>query len=664
MLEDNPADARLIGELLREAPNEFEVEHVQKLGDALARLDQGGIQLVLTDLTLPDSKGIQTFLALREPHPEVPIIVMSGMQDQSVAMETVEKGAQDYLVKGHVDHFLLVRAMRYALARTEAEILLGKERDLLHIMLDTIPDRIYFKDRESRFIRVSKSLMEMHHLQSPEQILGKTDFDLFTREHAQPAFDDEQEVMRTGKPIVDKIEKETYADGSVTWAFTTKLPLRDKRGNIIGTFGLSRDITELKRAEAALSAERNLLHSLINNLPDRIFVKDTEGRYKINNKAHCAFLGVSSPQEAVGKVAEAFVPPQGGKDFTKRDKALMASGESLLNEEETLIGQDGVARQYLTTKVPLRDEDGKVNGLVCISHDITERKKAEQKLAHYAAELHRRNTEMEEDLHMAREIQDAFIPQHYPTFPSDVPFTESALRFIHRYQPTTEVGGDFFHVLRISDTVAGVFICDVMGHGVRAALITAIQRALVEELANVAAEPVHFMAKMNEALVSILKRSQTSMFASAFYMVVDVGSGVVRYVNAGHPKPLHARREAGTVEIISNADHPDPVLGIFDNASYVERRTDLQPHDLILLYTDGLLEVEGPIGDFYDTGRLIPAVRKHLQLPADELLDRILDDVHDFCGSKQFIDDICVIGMDVQRLCLPADIGGMNRAKG
>ena len=126
--------------------------------------------------------------------------------------------------------------------------------------------------------------------------------------------------------------------------------------------------------------------------------------------------------------------------------------------------------------MPIFDAAGKVTSFVCTSRDITERKNSREQLAHYTAQLREKNTEMEDDLHMAREIQDAFIPQHYPSFPCEAPVEQSALRFYHKYRPTTEVGGDFFHVLRLSDTMAGVFICDVMGHGVRAALITAMQR--------------------------------------------------------------------------------------------------------------------------------------------------------------------------------------------
>lgn len=125
------------------------------------------------------------------------------------------------------------------------------ERELLRTLLDNIPDRIYFKDRQSRFVHLSKSFGVFHGM-SPESIVGETDADLFAEQHARPALEDEQAILRTGKPIIEKIEKETHPDGHVTWALTSKMPWRDAAGEIIGTFGISKDVTALKLTEGEL----------------------------------------------------------------------------------------------------------------------------------------------------------------------------------------------------------------------------------------------------------------------------------------------------------------------------------------------------------------------------------------------------------------------------
>ena len=136
--------------------------------------------------------------------------------------------------------------------RKVAEEALAQERRLLETLMNNLPDAIYFKDRESRFLAISEGLAKRHGLVNPSDAKGKTDFDYFTREHAEQAFRDEQRVIATGKPIVNVEEKETWLDGSVTWVSTTKMPMRDPQGRIVGTFGVSRDVTERKKAQEEL----------------------------------------------------------------------------------------------------------------------------------------------------------------------------------------------------------------------------------------------------------------------------------------------------------------------------------------------------------------------------------------------------------------------------
>jgi PAS domain S-box-containing protein len=126
-----------------------------------------------------------------------------------------------------------------------------REREIAY-MLANVPDNIYFKDRQSRFTRINKHLAQQFGLQNPDEAIGKTDFDFFTEEHARPAFEDEQKIIRTGESVVGKQEKETYKDGGLRYVLTTKLPLFDYQNHIIGTFGISKDIDQLVRTDEEL----------------------------------------------------------------------------------------------------------------------------------------------------------------------------------------------------------------------------------------------------------------------------------------------------------------------------------------------------------------------------------------------------------------------------
>jgi PAS domain S-box-containing protein len=146
------------------------------------------------------------------------------------------------------------------------------------------------------------------------------------------------------------------------------------------SFGFARDITARKQAEEALSQERNLLRTLIDNVPDFIFVKDVESRMVVNNVAHRRLLGVGSEDEAKGKTDLDFFPPGLAEQYRADDQAVILSGLPLMNREETTVGREGNTRWLLTTKVPWLGRDGKIAGIVGISRDITQRKRAEEAL--------------------------------------------------------------------------------------------------------------------------------------------------------------------------------------------------------------------------------------------------------------------------------------------
>jgi len=287
--------------------------------------------------------------------------------------------------------------------------------------------------------------------------------------------------------------------------------------------------------------------------------------------------------------------------------------------------------------------------------------RAKEIVERQAEELREKNARMESDLGLAREIQQSFLPRQYPSFPHIAPPHESALQFCHRWIPTTTLGGDFFDVLALSDTKAGVFICDVMGHGVRSALITAMMRALVGERTSAATDPGLFLTEINRHLISILQATRTPMFASGFYLIADVSSGEMTFSNAGHPSPLWVRRDARAVETLSS--DAGPALGVFPDMTYGTARCQLAPRDLVMLFTDGLFEVEGAAAnsaaansdaasgdDEYGEERLHRAVQHRLHLPSATIFDEVLAELQAFSGQAEFEDDVCVVGVEVTHL--------------
>jgi len=398
LIEDNPADARLIQYMLTESGDGiFQLEHVDRLQQGLKRMESPGIDIVLSDLSLPDSHGLETFTRLHAQAPRVPIIVLSGLNDTTVAVNAVHEGAQDFLVKGQVDGPSLARAIRYAI----------------------------------------------------------------------------------------------------------------------------------------------------------------------------------------------------------------------------------------------------------------ERKRMSEQLHRYADELRKKNAQLEADFNMAREIQQIFLPNEYPTFPNWAAMDESALKFAHRYIPAAAVGGDFFDFFAIDDTTGGVFICDVMGHGMRAALITAIMRGLIEELMSMAGKPGKFLTEINRSLRAILRQTREPFLATAFYAVVDIATGEMQFANAGHPSPFYVNRGARTVEPLKNFDaRHGPALGLFERSIYPTCRMQVNARDVLVLFTDGIYEVESADEKEFGQERLLEFFRARCEMAPGELFDALLAEVQTFSGTNDFEDDVCLASVEICKLGL------------
>ncbi|HUT23143.1 MAG TPA: SpoIIE family protein phosphatase [Sumerlaeia bacterium] len=279
-----------------------------------------------------------------------------------------------------------------------------------------------------------------------------------------------------------------------------------------------------------------------------------------------------------------------------------------------------------------------------------ERKDAQKALSVYADELRARNVEMETELSMAREIQMAFLPKDCAVYPQKAASGEAAVRVCHRYEPTEALAGDFFDILEISDAETGVLISDVVGHGVRAALITTFLRGLVERLRPVAANPGLFLTEMNRSFMASLHQSDFPMFASVLYLVLDVRKTEVRCANAGHPTPLRVRPDRGLVEALSS-DHRarGPALGLVEDFAYSLTQNPAAERDWFLLFTDGLYEVENPNGEQFGEERLLASVRRGVLLPPNRLLDELLAEIRDFSGHADFKDDVCMVSVEVAR---------------
>jgi PAS domain S-box-containing protein len=256
LVEDNPADARLLRELLKEvATAEFDLLLAGRLQEALARLSAESFDIVMTDLTLPDSSGMGAFRALHAAAPRIPIVVLSGVDDETLAIGAVREGAQDYLVKGRLDAHLLGRSLRYAIERWKAEEQLISSEAFYHSLVEHLPQNMFRKDLSEKFTFANQRFCQL--LGKPlAEIIGKTDWDFYPAELAAKYQKDDQEVIHTGR-IFETVEENVSPNGEKIYVHVVKTPIRDAKGQILGTQCIFWDITEQKRFEETLQ-QKNL----------------------------------------------------------------------------------------------------------------------------------------------------------------------------------------------------------------------------------------------------------------------------------------------------------------------------------------------------------------------------------------------------------------------
>jgi phosphoserine phosphatase RsbU/P len=263
-------------------------------------------------------------------------------------------------------------------------------------------------------------------------------------------------------------------------------------------------------------------------------------------------------------------------------------------------------------------------------------------------EIRQKNEQMETDLRMATELQQALMPSTYPSIPADAGVGATTLRFCHRYLPATLMGGDFFHIARLNDNTAAVCICDVMGHGVRAALITAMMRAMIETHAAEAVDPGRLLTQLNSEFTGILKQTGTLVFVTVLYCVIDVRVRNARFARAGHPPPLHARRSSGQVQTITlGGDPAGPAIGIIPTAQFKTTEAKLAPGDCLLFFTDGIIEVEASDGSQFGIEGLRQSVGRNLDQPIESLLDAVVSDIYKFGDSTVLTDDACLVAAEL-----------------
>ena len=544
--------------------------------------------------------------------------------------------------------------------RKQAERELREERHLIQTLMDSIPMNLYFKDLESRFVMANQATAEKMGFPSPDGLKGKSDRDFFHDDHAQVARAMEREIMKTGEAVVDQIEHEKWDDREDTWVTSTKYPWMGSDGNVRGTFGVTNDISDLMRARneqekvagelheknLKIEEERQRMRLIIDSVSMNVYFKNRDSQFVIVNQSMAEWVGEKQPTDLYEKSDRDYFLEEHWSAAEADEKAIIETGEAMVGqvERESWSGKDDT--WVMTSKYPWRDSEGAIVGTFGVSSDVSELMNAQREMTAMAESLESKNKEMEEELRLAREVQQALIPEELPSMTAELDEGPVTLGFKHLYCPASELAGDFFEVLPLEDDRMGFIVCDVMGHGVRSALVVSMLRGLIEQQEDSAGDSAEFMTGLNDGLTHLLEESGVVLFATAVYGVIDLRKDTVQVTMAGHPNPI-AVFEDGTRQLAPPPEATGPALGLVPGHQYGSVTAPLKGLRRMICFTDGIFEELNEWKEEFGIDHMLEVIERGGQL--ERLLTNLVQAAEKFSGHEGFGDDVCLLGLEVTR---------------
>lgn len=535
---------------------------------------------------------------------------------------------------------------------SEIQYLQGFEPELLFWQLmDNLPDNVYFKDLRSRFTCVNKAQARFLGIDDTNDAIGSSDFDYFPEELANVQFEEEQEIIATGVGYSLHEEKHVKDDVLSRCVISSKLPLLGEDGQICGTFGISRDVTIRYLAEREVERQKNLLEAIVDILPCRVFVRDRENRFILVNQTYKTALGVKRPEDIIGHTLAKFSDEERVAKIHEEDSRVRDKGKSILNQIDFDLSVFKEDSWIVTSKVPLRTNSGKIEGIVGMTYDITEQKRAEEEARELSKALAEKNAQFEAELLVARQLQETLMSIG---FDKNRGFSRTGkswnLAASYFYRPSHHLAGDFFDLIPISDKKIGILVCDVMGHGVKAALVTMLLRGLISEFAAILDQPGNVLGQLNRRLCSLAEDQEFPRFTTAVYLILDLDTREARVANAGHPGPLWKTRDAAGKEIFEPCPSGEigPALGLIPEQEFTRHEFICEETTEFLLYTDGIIEQRDADGKEFGIQKLEEILLNKQGEGIEEQLKTIDSSLKATAGTEDLDDDICLVAIKMR----------------
>jgi phosphoserine phosphatase RsbU/P len=622
-VEDSEDDALLLIFELRRgdySPVAKRVETVEALQQAL---EEETWDVVISDYVLPGFSGLEALRLVRKSGLDLPFIVVSGKIGEDTAVQAMKEGANDYLIKGNVSRLVpaIEREMQEAEVRRKrraAEAALVRSERRYKRLVAAVTDYIYMVTlKDGRVIKTSHGpgCLTVTGYSHEEYMENPFLWYQMIYEEDRPAVIRLTADIQAGQDIPSLEHRIRHKDGSIRWVRNTIVPRYSEQGELIAYDGLISDITERKRAEESLRLQSAALEAAAN----AIAITDSQGLVIWVNQAFTQMTGYSSA-ESLHRDLSFLKSDLHDPKFYLDLWGTVTAGE-VWHGEMVNRRKDGALYPEEQTITPVTDDMGSIKYFICIKQDITGRKLAEQALLE--------NNSILKELEIAKQIQLSLLPLAPPPLPG--------IDCAGRCVSATHIGGDYYDIFLNGDEVALV-MADVSGHSVGAALIMVETRSVLRAQLQTLHGPAEILVALNNLLHDDLSRVE--LFITMSYLSYDTRTGRLRYTNAGHPPPVLFRASG---ETFLELDAEGLIIGVKRDVEFEERSLEIEHGDLLLLYTDGIIEAEGPGGELFGTRRLQTILAREHRKPACDIITAVLAAVRAFSGINSFKDDISML---------------------
>ena len=623
IVEDSEDDALLLIFELRRgdySPIAKRIENVEALQQALK--DEVW-DVVISDYVLPGFSGLEALRLVRKSGLDLPFIVVSGKIGEDTAVQAMKEGANDYLIKGNVSRLVpaIEREMQEAEVRRkrrEAEAALVRSERRYKRLVAAVTDYIYTVTlKEGAVVKTSHGpgCLTVTGYSHEEYMNNPFLWYQMIFEEDRPAVIRLTADIQAGQDIPSLEHRIRHKDGSIRWVKNTIVPRYSDQGEMIAYDGLISDITDRKRTEESLRLQSAALEAAAN----AIAITDSQGLVIWVNQAFTLMTGYGFA-EALQRDLSFLKSDLHDSKFYLDLWDTVRAGE-VWHGEMINRRKDGTLYPEEQTITPVTDEMGCIKYFVCIKQEISERKKAEQALLE--------NNSILKELEIARQIQLSLLPASPPAL--------EGVDCAGRCVSAALIGGDYYDIFLNGDEVALV-IADVSGHSVGAALIMVETRSVLRAQLQIPHSPAEILTTLNDLLHDDLSRAE--LFITMSYLSYHTKTGRLSYTNAGHPPPFLYRASG---ESFLELDTEGLIIGVKKEVEFEERSLNIEHGDLLLLYTDGIIEAEGPGGELFGARRLQTILSREHRKPAAEIIAAVLAAVRAFSGVVSFKDDISML---------------------